>query len=264
MAEPARSRDPFAERIGQARAALGPRRPSAPSVADPGNGFDRAVEDFRQREVKLEQELDRLRTALLALKDAVRVALEDDPQPSPKAPDPRTNPHTTMDAEVWRARDVRADLVRQTLTDDLTPTLAELDPVPHASIEQAKRRARLRTKLLASGAFTHPAIAEGRGQSITAARQWVHRARERAAIFTVKHDGETLVPAFLLDQDLEPRPQFAPAITALRAVGEDGWALWAWFTLPSGWLDGRVPAEHALVDADAVTRAAERRASNAA
>jgi hypothetical protein len=157
----------------------------------------------------------------------------------------------------------RAEAVRRTLPDALVPGLDELDPVPHATIEQAKRRAQLRTNLLASGAYTLAALVDGRGQTMAAVRQWVHRARQRGQIFTVKHDGETLVPAFLLDHDLNPRPEYTGAITALTAVGSKEWALWAWFASPTGWLDGRVPAEHALVDPDDVTRAAQDDASNA-
>lgn len=174
-------------------------------------------------------------------------------------------------AELWAqdperplpATVARAEAVRRSLSDALVPGLGELDPVPHGTIEQAKRRAQLRTNLLASGAYTLAALADGRGQTMAAVRQWVHRARQRGQIFTVKHDGETLVPTFLLDHDLDLRPEYTGAITALTAVGSKEWALWAWFAYPSGWLDGRIPAEHALVDPDDVTRAARDDASNA-
>ena len=204
-------------------------------------------------------DLDRMKRVLEALSEAdahlgLRAA----------SPGGETFVLASTTAALDRVHEDRAAALRTRLTESLTPTLAELDPVPHATIEQAKRRAALRTRLLASGALTLAALAEGRGQSAPAVRQWVHRARQRGALFTVKHDGETLVPAFLLDEDLDPQPQYGGAIEALTTVGSDGWALWAWFTSPSGWLDGGVPAEHALVDAGAVTIAAERRASNAA
>ena len=131
------------------------------------------------------------------------------------------------------------------LVAQLTPSLLELDPIPHAMIAQAKRRAALRTELLASGAFTYKALAEGRNTSQPTIRQWVRRARERHELFTVDHDNETLVPAFLLDEDLNPHPELHSVISTLVDAGEDGWGLWAWFTHPSTWLDGKVPLDEA-------------------
>ncbi|HEV7722296.1 MAG TPA: hypothetical protein VGO60_13480 [Iamia sp.] len=162
------------------------------------------------------------------------------------------------DEKVAREVSIRDELLTQ-----LVPGRDEYDFIPHGAIEQAKRIARLRTQLLEGGAFTTSALAEGRDQAVAATRQWLHRARRRHEIFTVTHDGETIVPAFLLDPTLHPRKAYAGAIEALTAVGEDGWALWAWLTTASSWLDGAVPAELALTEPDLVTDAARRRASNA-
>lgn len=131
-------------------------------------------------------------------------------------------------------------------------------------LQQAQRRAELRAQLLASGAYTYPALAEGRGMKEPALRQWVRRARERYVIFTVEQDNETLVPAFLLDADLSPRPELAEVIRALAEAGEDGWGLWAWLTGPTPWLDGDVPVELLAKDPGRVLEATRRRASNAA
>jgi len=169
------------------------------------------------------------------------------------------NPRWHLSEEqVAREVTIGDDLLTQ-----LVPGRDEYDFVPYGVIEQAKRIARLRTSLLEGGAFTTSTLAEGREQSVAAARQWLHRARRRHEIFTVTHDGETVVPAFLLDSTLRPRTVFAGAIKVLTTVGEDGWALWAWFVTPSSWLDGAVPAELALAEPDLVTDAARRRASNA-
>jgi hypothetical protein len=146
----------------------------------------------------------------------------------------------------------------------MTPSIVDVDPVPRAAVDQARRRAGLRASLLSQGAFTYRALAEGRGTNEAAARQSVRRARGKHLLFSVVHDGETLVPAFLLDEDLDPRPIYRSAIEALTKIGEDGWALWAWFTTPSAWLDGEVPAQLAESDAERVAEAARRRASNAA
>jgi hypothetical protein len=156
----------------------------------------------------------------------------------------------------------RADAVRDSLDGLLTPGLGELDPIPHATIEQCKRRALLRIDLLNRGAYTLASLADGRGQSMAAIRQWVHRARQRSQVFTVKHDGETLVPAFLLDPDLDPRPEYTEAIRILTGIGSEGWGLWSWFVYPLSWLGNRVAAEHALVDPDDVIRAAQDEAAS--
>jgi hypothetical protein len=145
----------------------------------------------------------------------------------------------------------------------LTPGIEEMDPVPHAALEQARRQAVLRTDLLSQGAFTYRALAEGRRTSGAAARQFVRRARQRQLLFTVELNGETLVPAFLMSERFEPFESYVGAIRVLQSAGEDGWALWAWFSSPSSWLDGAVPAELARVDPDTVAEAARRRASNA-
>ena len=146
----------------------------------------------------------------------------------------------------------------------MMPSLSEADVVPAAMVAQAQRRAELRSELLASGAFTYKALADGRRMTAANLRQWVRRARDRFELFTVEHDNETLVPAFLLDADLLPRPAFQPVIAALAGAGEDGWGLWAWLVRPTSWLDGKVPAEVLERNPEAVLRAAQDRASNAA
>ncbi len=151
-----------------------------------------------------------------------------------------------------------------TLVGLLMPTLSEMDPVPHAIVQQAQRRAALRAELLASGAYTYRALAEGRAMKETAVRQWVRRARERYDLFTVEHDNETLVPAFLLDADLVPQPEFREVIKVLTEAGEGTWGLWAWLTHPTSWLDGAVPALLIAQEPEAVLEAARNRASNAA
>lgn len=158
-----------------------------------------------------------------------------------------------------RAPEARKDLARA-----LGPSLADLDPVPYATVEQARRLAALRSSLLREGAFSTAAIAEARGITPNNARQWISRHRKSHRLFTVTHEGETLVPAFLLDEELEPKPEPQEAIEALRQVGEDGWALWAWFATPSAWLGGRVPAEVLAADPERVAESARQRAAAAA
>ncbi len=158
----------------------------------------------------------------------------------------------------------RALLSVEDMARAMIPSILDVDPIPRAAVDQARRRARLRAALLSQGAHTYRALAEGRGSNEAAVRQFVRRARRKNLLFTVFHDGKTLVPAFLLDEDLEPKRFYRGAIDVLTTAGEDSWALWAWFTTPSGWLDGQVPVQLAVSDAERVTEAARRRVSNAA
>jgi len=158
-----------------------------------------------------------------------------------------------------RAPEARAELARA-----LGPSLADLDPVPHATVEQARRLATMRASLLREGALSTATTAEARGMTRNNARQWISRHRKAHRLFTITHEGETLVPAFLLDEELEPRPEARAAIQALRECGENGWALWAWFATPSAWLGGRVPAEVLSTDPGRVAESARQRAAASA
>ena len=158
----------------------------------------------------------------------------------------------------------RSPEARRELARTLGPSLADLDPVPYATVEQARRLAGLRASLLRGGAFSTSAIAHARAITPNNARQWISRHRKAHRLFTVAHEGETLVPAFLLDESIEPKPEAQAPIKALRTAGEDGWALWAWFATPSAWLGGRVPAQLLSTDPDLVAEVASRRATAAA
>lgn len=158
----------------------------------------------------------------------------------------------------------RAPGARRDLAKALGPSLADLDPVPYATVEQARRLAALRVSLLREGALSTAAIADARGITANNARQWVSRNRRAHRIFTVRHEGESLVPAFLLDDEFEPRSEAQEPIRLLREVGEDGWALWAWFATPSAWVGGRVPAELLSTAPELVAESARQRAASAA
>lgn len=167
-----------------------------------------------------------------------------------------------LEAGVLQER--RAPGARRDLAKALGPSLADLDPVPYATVEQARRLATLRASLLREGALSTAAVAEGRGITPNNARQWVSRNRKAYRIFTVTHEGETLVPVFLLDEELQPRPEAQEAIRVLREAGEDGWALWTWFATPSAWTGGRVPAQLLATEPGLVAQSARQRAASAA
>lgn len=158
----------------------------------------------------------------------------------------------------------RAPAARRELAKVLGPWLGEFDPVPYATVEQAQRLAALRTSLLRGGAWSTRAIADVRGITTNNARQWVSRHRKAHRVFTVSHEGETLVPGFLLDEELEPRTAAQEPIRLLREAGEDGWALWAWFATPSAWIGGRIPADLLATKPDLVAESARQRAAAAA
>lgn len=201
---------------------------------------------------------ERQRFALLLVQAVEDVAAETGVSEA----DVRSMVFRVLQAAVLQER--RAPAARRELARILGPSLGELDPVPYATVEQARRLAALRTSLVRSGAWSTATIADARGITTNNARQWVSRHRKAHRIFTVTHEGETLVPAFLLDEELEPRPEAQEPIHLLHDAGEDGWALWAWFATPSAWVGGRIPGELLASEPDLVTESARQRAAAAA
>ncbi len=155
--------------------------------------------------------------------------------------------------EVTRAKLVRAMM------------LAEIDPVPEATRAQTRRLARQRERLLATGAYTTDALRDRRGDAKTSATHtWLSRRRKANELFTVTHDGNTLIPKFQLDDEGEPRKGIVEVLKALAPAQLGDWATWTWFTSTNPRLGGAVPAEVLAVDPARVSRAADRFASNAA
>lgn len=145
----------------------------------------------------------------------------------------------------------RADLVR-------AMAVVGLDPVPADTVAQARRLARERDRLLASGAYDMPSLQQLRGDSKEATtRAWVSRRRKAGRLLTVSHDGALLVPAFQLGGGAEVRPGLAPVLAALTRAGLSGWAAWTWLTTNTPGLDGEVPADLLGRDPARVARAAE-------
>ena len=115
---------------------------------------------------------------------------------------------------------------------------------PPASLVQAQRLAAHRDALLSTPVFTHDTLSELRGDNtVSSTRTWLARRREDRSLFTVGHNGRTLIPAFQLDDHGEPRPELTPLLSALHDGGVEGWALWTWLTKPTSYLSGGVP-EH--------------------
>jgi hypothetical protein len=143
--------------------------------------------------------------------------------------------------------------------------VTDFDPVPEATIKQARRLAEHRGKLLASGAYTMAALTRLRGAaSESSTRTWLTRRRHGHDLFSVTLEAATLVPAFQLDEAGEPVAGLRAVLRALDDAGIEGWAAWTWFAATSGWLGGRRPIELLATEPDRVAAAARRLASNAA
>ncbi len=113
--------------------------------------------------------------------------------------------------------------------------------LPEDLVRFAQRRADQRARLLAGGYHTHASLAAVRGTTESGARTFVSRAASTNRLFTVKHEGQTVIPAILIDDAGHLTP-VSDAVRVLGPAGLTGWELWAWLCSPSGWLSGQVPA----------------------
>lgn len=135
----------------------------------------------------------------------------------------------------------------------------DFDPVPWATVAQMRRLAEHRGRLLAGGAFTIDALRKLRGDaSESSTRTWLARKRKREALFTVTHNGATLLPAFELGPDGEPFPALVNVLQVLNPLRLGDWATWTWFSSTTPWLGGERPAELLGTDPQRVVAAATR------
>ncbi|NYD41503.1 hypothetical protein [Nocardioides panaciterrulae] len=128
------------------------------------------------------------------------------------------------------------------------------------------RHARLRTELLAGPWFSYETLAELRGASVEATRFSVHKAGNERRLLVVPSGDRSIVPAFQIDADGEPRADLAAVLEPLLAAGMDPWRAWAWLTQPAALLGGEVPERAAADPASAglVALAAARLAERVA
>jgi hypothetical protein len=142
-------------------------------------------------------------------------------------------------------------------------TEANVELIPPASVEQARRLAILRKKLLSTPVFTTDTLGELRGDvNSSTTRTWISRARDRGALFTVKFEGKTIVPALQLSDSGAPRDEYAPVLAPLLEAEIDGWTIWTWLTSPTPLLSGRSPADLVSEAPERVSYAARRFASS--
>ena len=169
-----------------------------------------------------------------------------------------------LHAEVQVVKAARVAEVRDSLVQTLMAKNVSL--IPPASLAQAQRLAAHRNALLATPAYTHESLQQVRGDAKeSSTRTWLSRRKDARELFTVKHDGRTIIPAFQLDANGEPRAELQPVLQPLIDAGMQSWALWTWLTSPTPLLSGEVPEQLVRSNPQRVLRAAQRfTAANAA
>lgn len=156
------------------------------------------------------------------------------------------------------ASTARADLLRVLMARHVALT-------PPATVAQAQRLAGHRDALLATPVFTHDTLRALRGDTTTSStRTWLTRRRENHEVFTLTHQGRTVIPAFQIDELGAPRAELQPILAALANAGITGWPLWTWLTSPTALLSGEIPEQLARRAPARVLRAAQRFAADIA
>jgi hypothetical protein len=160
--------------------------------------------------------------------------------------------HKVRVLQADHASATRADLTRALMAHHVSLT-------PPATLAQAQRLATHRDALLATPVFTHDTLGALRGDTkASSTRAWVARRRDNHELFTVIHNGRTVIPAFQLDDHGEPRSELQPILAALAAADVTGWPLWTWLTNRTALLSGEIPERLARRAPDRVLRAAHR------
>lgn len=136
---------------------------------------------------------------------------------------------------------------------------------PPATLAQAQRLAAHRDALLSTPVFTYESLRLLRGdRQQSGTRTWVTRKRAQRALFTVLHNGATIVPAFQLREDGTVRDELRELLGLLIGAEVDGWQLWTWLTAPSSLLSGQVPERVARTQPERAANAAARFAQRSA
>ena len=137
-------------------------------------------------------------------------------------------------------------------------TVAGIDPTPAVAVNQARRVAELRSRLIArEGGYTYTSMVETFGYpNEDTARSSVSKLR-KGGLFTVSYDGNAVVPAFQLTADgRHVRPEVAEVATALGDI--DPWDAWAWWCTSRSLLSGERPVDVLATTPGRVVRAASR------
>jgi hypothetical protein len=180
--------------------------------------------------------------------------------------DPQGGAHFREFLELFNAiRTLQAEHVEASREELLRALMGHgVSLTPAATLQQSKRLATHRNALLATPFHTYTSLSEQRDSSESNTRTWVARRRQAHKLFTVDHDGRTLIPAFQFDEHGELRTELAPLLAALAQRGVRDWSLWTWLTSPTSFLSGEVPERIATTDPARALRAAQRFAAGAA
>jgi hypothetical protein len=180
--------------------------------------------------------------------------------------DPQGGAHFREFLELFNAiRTLQAEHVEASREELLRALMGHgVSLTPAATLSQSKRLATHRNALLATPFHTYTSLSEQRDSSESNTRTWVARRRQAHKLFTVDHDGRTLIPAFQFDEHGKLRTELAPILAALVQGGVRDWSLWTWLTSPTSFLSGEVPERTATTDPARALRAAQRFAAGAA
>ncbi len=167
-------------------------------------------------------------------------------------------------AATWRDPGTGEPLTQQQLLDLDRLLHQEGEDPAHAipiPLVQLRRKAAVRSALLATPTHTYESLAALHQASVDATRFWVHKSASRGELLVVAPEEASVVPAFQLDAEGGVRAELAPVLTALKSV--DPWLAWGWLTQPAALLGGAVPAEAVRdpEEAPVVAHAAARLAS---
>ena len=137
-------------------------------------------------------------------------------------------------------------------------------PDPENRLLNASRVHAARQALVDQGTYTVREIASAQSRPRNTVYQEVRRACKRGTLFTVAFNGETHVPAVLLDEALEARARWVPVVSALSEAGMTGWGIWRWIAEANAGLSGEIAADVIETNPERVYAAAERRAAQLA
>lgn len=146
------------------------------------------------------------------------------------------------------------ETAKERMVEALLPTSTILSA---PAVLQARRNAAAREALISEfGLLASTDVADLAGSRATNRAALANRWKQEGRLFPVSHQGQTLYPAFQLDDHGQPRPVIAEVLAAFGWQGSRDWELALWFTTASGWLGGRRPVDLLESDPAAVAQAA--------